>query len=76
MMYYSSFSKEFPFFLRASQHKNFKKLATVTGIDDADKLKEEVKKGHERLETNKWNNFQFNRSSWESMNMEHLDTIK
>lgn len=61
-MYYSSFSKEFPFFLRASQHKNFRKLATITGIDDADKLREEVKKGHERLETNQWNNFHFNRS--------------
>lgn len=75
-MYYSSFSKEFPFFLRASQNKNFRKLATITGIDDADKLREEVKKGHERLETNRWNNFHFNRSFWESMNMDHLDTIK
>lgn len=75
-MYYSSFSKEFPFFVRAAQHKNFKKLALITGINDADKLREEVKKGHERLETNRWNNFHFNRSFWESMNMDQLDTIK
>lgn len=75
-MYYSSYFKEFPFFLRASQHKNFKKLAIVTGIEDADKLREEVKKGNERLETNRWNNLNFDRSFWKSMNMENLDTIK
>lgn len=75
-LYYSSFSKEFPFFIRASQHKHYKKLATITGFTDANKLREEVKKGHERLNTQNWSNFHFNSSFWDSMNMDNLDTIK
>jgi hypothetical protein len=76
LMHYSGFSREFPFFLRATQHKHYLKLATVTGVDSADALREAVKSGHERLRANEWHNFHFNRNFWESMNMDRLDTIK
>ena len=73
---YASHSPDFPFFVRASQHKHFLKLAQITGIESADKLREEVKKGHERLETNRWNTFHFRQPFWNSMNMDKLDTLK
>lgn len=76
MLYYAQYSSEFPFFIRASQRKNFTKLVTITGIDSADVLREAVKKGHERLEVSKWHNFHFERSFWKAMNMDKLDTIK
>jgi SEFIR domain len=75
-LHYAQYSSEFPFFIRASQHKNFTKLVTITGIDSADVLREAVKKGHERLEASKWHNFHFERSFWNAMNMDKLDTIK
>jgi len=73
---YASYRGDFPFFLRAAQHKNFKKLAIVTGIDDANKLREAVKEGHKRLGVERWYNFHYERSFWGTMNMEKLDTIK
>lgn len=76
LMYYSGFSREFPFFLRATQHKYFRKLATITGIESADALREAVKTGYDRLRVNEWHKFHFNRNFWESMNMDRLDTIK
>lgn len=63
----------FPFFVRAAQHRNFRKLAQITGIDNADQLRELVKAGHERLGGNRWKNI---RSLWNSMNMDTLDTLK
>jgi len=75
-LYYSSFARHFPLFERATQHKYFANLSRITGISDATKLREEVKKGHERLQTDRWHNFYFDRSFWESMNMDQLDTLK
>ena len=76
LMHYSKHGNEFPFFIRASQHKNFKKLARITGIDSADTLREKVKEGHDRLEVGKWHDFHFERNFWGAMNMDNLDTIK
>lgn len=73
-LFYAGYTREFQFFIRASQHKNFKKLATITGIDDATALRESVKKGHERLRADQWHNFGF--SFWEYLNMDKLDTLK
>ena len=67
---------DYPFFIRATQHKGFKKLATITGIDDAEALRSAVKAGIERLEVSKWYNFHFNNDFWYSMNMEKIDTLK
>jgi hypothetical protein len=76
-LHYSSRTNGFPFFVRAAQNRTFQKLAEVTGIDNAEKLREAVKAGHERLAVNQWHNFWRNdRSFWDSMNMDALDTLK
>jgi hypothetical protein len=76
-LHYSSRVGAFPFFVRAAQHRHFQKLAKITGIGSADELREAVKAGHQRLEVNRWHNFWNNdRSFWDSMNMDALDTLK
>lgn len=76
-LHYAQYDREFPFFLRASQHKNFKKLATITGIDNADILREAVKQGHERFLVNQCTDFfRSNVSFLNAMNMDKLDTLK
>lgn len=72
--HYSAYEHEYAFFIRATQHKYFKKLATITGISDADDLRDKVKKGHERLNVRSW--YDFERDFWGTMNMEKLDTLK
>lgn len=75
-LHYSSRSAAFPFFLRASQHRNFQKLAQITGIPSADQLRAEVKVGQERCRVQSWNDFWMqDRSFWHSMNMDQLDTL-
>lgn len=75
-LHYSSYGNGYPFFVRAAQHKSFSKLAKITGISDADKLREKVKEGHVRLGTDRWHNFHYERNFWTSMNMESLDSLK
>ena len=74
-LHYASYSDGYPFFVRAAQHKNYEKLSVVTGIESADELREKVKEGHERLETDRWSTFHFERNFWSSMNMDDLDTL-
>lgn len=74
-LYYASFARTFPLFERATQRKHFASLAKITGIADAGKLREEVEKGHKRLQTERWNTFYFDRTFWASMNMDKLDTL-
>jgi len=66
-LHYSSRSGGFPFFIRAAQHRHFKNLARITGIHTADELRESVKRGQERLLSN--------RPFWEIMNMDSLDKL-
>ncbi|MFV7670122.1 SEFIR domain-containing protein [Shewanella algae] len=75
-LHYASYSKGYPFFIRAAQHKNFNKLSTITGIASADELREKVKEGHQRLRTDGWYDFHFERNFWSSMNMDKIDTLK
>ena len=75
LMYYSDYEAEFPFFIRASQHKHFANLAIITGIADADILREKVKEGFGRLNVRAWHGF-FMQNFWRAMNMDDLDTIK
>ncbi len=75
-LHYASYNREFAFFLRATQHKHFLSLATITGISDADELRKAVKEGQERLNVSRWHNFHFNESFWSSMNMNKLDSLK
>jgi len=75
-LYYARYGEgDYPLFLRATQHKYFMKLAIVTGIENGDKLREEVKAGHERLDVKNWHNFHF-QNFWRMMNMDKLDTLK
>jgi len=75
-LHYSSHGAGYPFFVRATQHKHFNKLSIITGIADANELREKVKEGHDRLNVDNWHNFSFNRNFWGSMNMDKLDTLK
>lgn len=74
--FYSSYSSEFPFFIRATQHKHFLRLAAITGINDADQLREAVREGQKRLGVSQWHDFHFGDTFWTSMNMDKLDSIK
>lgn len=68
---------EFPFFIRATQHKHFLRLAIITGIIDADALRDAVKAGQQRLQVNMWHDFvMLYNSFWNCMNMDKLDSIK
>lgn len=75
-LHYQSRRNGFQFFVRAAQHKYFLKLAVITGVDSADKLREKVKEGHGNLQVSQWHNFHFERNFWPSMNMDNLDTLK
>ncbi|MEO5956206.1 MAG: SEFIR domain-containing protein [Nitrospiraceae bacterium] len=77
-LHYSSRGREFPLFLRATQHKHFRALATITGIESADRLRQAVKDGQERLQINQWHDFHFGFGAtfWGLMNLDKLDTLK
>jgi len=75
-LHYASQS-DFPFFIRAAQHRNFLKLATITGIDNADALREKAMAGYKRLNVNQWYEFAFiSTTIWGLLNMDDLDTVK
>lgn len=75
-LHYAGHNREFLFFIRASQHKYFKKLAIITGIEDANALREAVKKGYERMRVEEWRNLSIGLSFFDYMNINKLDTIK
>jgi hypothetical protein len=77
-LFYSGYGRILPFFLRASQHKHFKKLSIITGIETAEELRNKAKEGFERMKVNQWSDFSFhaNVSFWNALNMDKLDTIK
>lgn len=75
-LHYASYGREFPFFLRATQHKHFEKLAMITGISEAEELRKAAKEGHKRMVEERWLNSRFEQSCWSLMNIDKLDTIK
>lgn len=75
-LHYAQYGTGFPFFVRAEQHRFFRKLSIITGIDDVDELRKKVEEGHKRLGVNSWHNFNFERNFWSSMNMDKLDKLK
>lgn len=76
-LHYSSRAGAFPFFVRGARHRDFQKLAKITGIGTGDELRAAVKAGHEKLGVNSWHDFWMSdRSFWGSMNMDALDTLK
>lgn len=69
--------RPFPFFVRATQHKGFQKLAVITGINSADQLRSTVEEGKKRLGVDRWNDFWRHGGDFsEAMNLSKLDTIK
>jgi SEFIR domain-containing protein len=75
-LYYAS-QAESPFFVRATQHKNFVKLATITGTADVNVLREAVKDGYQRADAKSWDVFRMGFFSiWSLMNMDKLDSLK
>jgi hypothetical protein len=77
-IYYAGYGKTPPFFLRATQHKHFKKLAIITGIESAEELRTKVKAGIERMRLNQWPDYSMhaNTSFSDALNLDKLDTIK
>lgn len=77
-LYYAGYAKVFPFFIRATQHKNFLKLAAITGVNTADELRTKVTEGLHRLGVSEWSDFRIHNdiSFLEAMNMDKLDTLK
>lgn len=77
LMIYAPYGGEFPFFMRATQHKHFANLATITGIADADDLRAKVKEVLEQKSGIRWSNFSGGRSPdfWSVLNMDNLNTL-
>jgi len=75
-LHYSRSMGSFPFFLRATQHKYYSKLAIITGVPNGDTLRIKVKEGMVRLGVATWHNFMFNRGFLDEMNLDKLDTVK
>lgn len=73
-MHYAGYGASFPFFVRATQHKNFANLATVAGVQASDELKAIIKEGYEQAEVNRWQIHDVN--VWSAMNVDKFDTIK
>lgn len=75
-LHYTSHAGGFPFFVRAARRRDFQKLAKITGIGSGDELRAAVKSGHAKLGVDRWHTFwPSDRSFWESMNMDALDTL-
>lgn len=74
-LHYSTRAGSFPFFVKAARRRDFQKVAKITGIFTGDDLRVAVKLGHDRLQVQQWHHFWLDRSFWESMNMDALDTI-
>lgn len=75
-LHYSSYGNGYPFFVRAAQHKNFLKLAKITGIESVEELRSKIKEGQIRVGVNRWHNFHYESDFGSSMNIEELDSLK
>ena len=53
-LYYSPHGARFPFFVRAAQREHFRKLAVVTGIEDAEVLRSTIREGSAQRGTESW----------------------
>ncbi|EGQ9843749.1 hypothetical protein FYU92_06630 [Vibrio cholerae] len=74
-LHYASFYQSMPFFIKATQHKHFANLATVTGIATGDEMREKFKIALEASGfTRSGTFFRLNFSTL--MNLDKLDTIK
>lgn len=68
-------NQRFPLFARASKRHDFQKLARVTGITNAEELRQEVRKGLEMFGVRQWGPFRIRSVDfWKLMNLERLDS--
>ena len=74
-LHYAPYMHKFPFFLKATRHKGFRKLAIITGIDSAEQLKEAVYNAQEHHATIQWNKFRFQGNISNMINLDKLDTL-
>ncbi len=66
----------FPLFVRAATHKHFMTLASLTGVPDAEQLREKVQMKMERLQNNNPLGYLFATGLlWRALNMDALDTL-
>jgi hypothetical protein len=68
---------EFPIFVQAARHRGFEKLAAITGINSADRLRAAVEEGRKRLGVDSWNNIWWRYGGLsEMLKLSQWDTIK
>lgn len=76
-LHYSPYSADYPFFIRAAQHKYFTKLAVVTGIEEADVLRSKIQKGFKSMRVgNCPSSGIVGLNCWSSMNIDRWDTLR
>lgn len=75
-LHYAPYMHKFPLFLKATRHRDFHNLAVLTGVDSADKLREAMKQGQNKLQNIQGTNFIFGGNFLDMMNLSNLDTIK
>lgn len=75
-LHYANYSVSFPLFIRGAQRKGFKRFATITGVDDAERLRTLVKEGHQRMGAGRWSEFRSGTGYWETMNLDQFDSLK
>lgn len=74
MLHYASYGSRHPFFIRAARHRDFAKLAIITGVDDAEMLRSKVSEESKKMQLRNFH--PFGQSFWSLMNMDKLDTLK
>lgn len=76
-LHYARYADRFPLFMRASRHRDFMKIARITGVEKVEKLRHLVKAGFDRLGVNQWHDLLFlsDIDLWQAMNMDQLDTL-
>lgn len=75
MLLYSGYYEKYPLFTRAIQHRGFKDIAAITGINDSKILAQKLTEGEARRNTSRWHQFGFNRDFLNQMNVSRLDSI-
>jgi hypothetical protein len=77
LFYYVQMGEQFPLFVKATRSEDFVKLCTVTGIHNAQELKDRVHKGAKRLDVDRWHDFRFTFDNDFSsiFNLENLHTL-
>ena len=76
-IHYSPFEERYPFFIKATQHMHFRKLAILTGIEDVGTLRERVREGLDRAELDRdyVPGIHARGGYWSIFNMDGLDTV-